>query len=149
MDALWARSDHGVGLLAVRDAGRLRWRFDEAPLAQTRYLLLSADGGGSIDAWFATQVVDDVLHVRDFWSIDAARGIGRTWLDALVREARRTGVSAVSVELATRDGMLENWRARGFVERSKRPIFAFWQSDCDPGDDESFDLLFTSADEDE
>lgn len=149
MDDLWARSPHGPGLLAVRDAERLRWRFDEAPLATTRYLLLSADDGASLDAWFATQVVDDVLHVRDFWSVDAATGIGKHWLDALITAARRVGVAAVSVELATRDAMLGNWRASGFVERSRRPIYAFWRTDLDPGEDEGFDLLFTSADEDE
>lgn len=149
MDDLWARSDPGTGLLAVRDAGRLRWRFDEAPLAKTRYLLLSAGGGDRLEAWFATQVVDDVLHVRDFWSVDAATGVGTTWLDALIAAARRLGVAAVSVELATREGMLADWRARGFVERSRRPIYAFWKPEFDPGEDESFDLLFTSADEDE
>lgn len=149
MDDLWARSPHGAGLLAVRDAGRLRWRFDDAPLARTRYLLLSTDGGKTLDAWFATQVADGVLHVRDFWSLDAGTSIGKAWLDALLAAARRLGVSAVSVELAARDGMLGNWRARGFVERSRRPIYAFWKPGLDPGEDEGFDLLFTSADEDE
>lgn len=148
MDELWARSPHGPGLLAVRDAEHLRWRFDEAPLQDTRYLLLSTDGGKSLAAWFATQVAGDVLHVRDFWTLDAATGVGTAWLDALVAAARRLGMAAVSVEIAARKDRLANWHARGFVKRSQRPVYGFWQPDLEPCEGD-IELLLTSADEDE
>ncbi|WP_027081259.1 hypothetical protein [Luteimonas mephitis] len=148
MDGLWSRSAPGTGLLAIRDARHLRWRFDEAPTNTTRYLLLSTDAGKTLFGWFATQVVDNVLHVRDFWTVDAANGVSTACVDALICAARRLRVSAISVEIACRDDKLSGWRRRGFVERSRRPIHAFWHADIGPGDD-SFDLLLTSADEDE
>lgn len=148
VDELWARSRHGDGLLAVRDAQHLRWRFDEAPVGRSRHLLLSTDHGATLCAWFCTQVEDDTLHVRDFWSVDAADGIATHYIDALLDAARALGVAAVSVEVATSAARLAGWQVRGFVERGRRPVYACWRDGLGP-DSDGFDLHLTSADEDE
>lgn len=143
-DALWARSPHGDALVAVRDAAFAQWRFDASPLANTRYLLLTDPVDNSLRAWFACQVEDEVLHVRDFWSDDAAGGIGAAYVDALLRAARTARHVAVSVEYAGADAKLAGWHANRFIERSRRPVFGRMHE----GGAE-IELHLTSADEDE
>ncbi|HEX7770621.1 MAG TPA: hypothetical protein VF422_11400 [Dokdonella sp.] len=143
-DALWARSPHGDALVAMRDAAFAAWRFDASPLANTRYLLLADPGSRDLRAWFACQPDDGVLHVRDFWSDDAAAGIDGAYVDALLRAARSEGHVAVSVEYAGADAKLAGWRAAGFTERSRRPVFGRARDGS-----ADVDLHLTSADEDE
>jgi hypothetical protein len=145
-DALWARSDHGDALVAVRNAAFAGWRFDASPLASTRYLLLSDPLDRSLHAWFACQAEDGVLHVRDFWSDDAAAGVRETHVNALLRAARRDGHVAVSVEYAGAEAKLAGWHAAGFTERSRRPVFGRW---ADGSSTDGIELHLTSADEDE
>ncbi|RYD15875.1 MAG: hypothetical protein EOP90_03485 [Lysobacteraceae bacterium] len=143
-DALWARSPHGDALVAVRDAAFAQWRFDASPLANTRYLLLLDAADQTLRAWFACQVEDEVLHVRDFWSDDAASGIGAACVDALLRAARAARHVAVSVEYAGAEAKLAGWHANGFIERSRRPVFGRMRDDT-----ATIELHLTSADEDE
>ncbi len=146
-DTLWQRSVHGTGLLGVRDRAHAQWRFDDSPLAQSRYLLLR-DQAGLLQAWFATQEVEGILHVRDFWSHDAIAGVDTVLIDALVRAARAGGYHAVSIEMATTESRQSNWSARGFTLRTARPLFGIW-SDKTMSEDAELDLHLTSADEDE
>lgn len=146
MDALWSGSPHGHGLLAIRDGRHVRWRFDRCPLGKTRHLLLS-EPDGSLSGWFATQAIDGTLHVRDFWSRDAAQGVGGHYLDALLRAARAEGHAAVSLELAAPESHLHAWHSRRFVERGRRPVFGQWSWPDPEGNDPA--LFLTSADEDE
>lgn len=144
-DALWQASAPTQGVFAIRDAAFARWRFDACPLEKTRYLLLS-DANDTLLAWFACQVHEDILHVRDFWSITAAQGMSRPHVDALLRAAGAAGHVAVSVEMATRAERLAGWQATDFLVRSQRTVFGKWS---DGRDASSADLYFTSADEDE
>lgn len=147
MDELWATSEHGAGPIAIRDTTFLRWRFDAAPLARTRYLLLS-DASGKLRAWFACQVDGNILHVRDFWSLEAASGVRRSHIHALLRAARRHGCCAVSVEHAGSPTALNAWAAAGFRLRGQRPIIGRWLGTFD---DHTQPMRFhlTAADEDE
>ena len=150
MDALWQRSVHGEGLVAVRDAERVRWRFDEAPFGSYRHLLLSEDDGATLSAWFATEVQGNTLHVRDFWSADAVSdsGINMRFVGALLRAARKAGLAAVSVEMACAPAQRAGWIARRFVERGSHPVFGCWsQSQHQEGHDLA--PFLTAADEDE
>lgn len=146
VDDLWRRSRPSEGTLAVRDAAMLRWRFDEAPNARTRYLWLTEPDGGALRAWFACDPDDSLLHVRDFWSDDAAQGLGRHYIERLAAEARSAGFAALSVEYF--GARATSWTSAGFVERSRRPIFGRWYA---PGaaDELTASLHLTSADEDE
>ncbi len=148
MDQLWQESAHGDGLVAVRDCAFLRWRFDEYPGASTRYLFLREQHAGPLLAWFACQVAGTTLHVCDFWSRDAAQGLPRSQIEALLRAARQdAGVySAVSVEYAAAGEKLAGWLAAGFVERSLRSIIG---RSLSAGCAQVTDLHLTAADEDE
>lgn len=145
MDELWSRSDHGEETIAVRDATMLRWRFDAAPLPKTRYLLVRDASSGRLEAWFACQAEESVLHVRDYWSVDAAEGVGERFLEVLVRAARRAGHAAVSIEYAGPARRIGPWLDAGFVARSRRPIFGKWTASSGGGGQ----VHLTAADEDE
>jgi hypothetical protein len=150
MDTLWAESTHGDGLVAVRDAEFVRWRFDRSPLESTRHLLLSDPKDGRLCAWFTTAATaEGMLQVRDFWSLDAGRGIDPNHVDHLLRAAREAGYVAVSVAMATSSApRLAAWLSRGFVERDRRPVYGYWSAPPNqPPKD--IDLHLTCADEDE
>ena len=145
MDALWAKASQGDGVLAVRDSQHAKWRFDDSPLATTRYLWLTSPGGNELKAWFAVQVEDTVLHVRDFWSDNGAHGLTVHYVQALIAAARAAGHGSVSVEITGPEGQLQGWREAGFSERSQRPVFVRWNlaNGTEPV------WFLTSADEDE
>ena len=144
-DALWERAPRDGMVTAVRDSAFARWRFDDCPLALTRYLLVE-DARGDLLAWFACQVDGDLLHVRDFWSGHGHAGVSRAQVDALLAAARRDGRGAVSVEYAGAASAFAGWTACGFSERSRRPVFGRWGGDADTT---ARTLHLTSADEDE
>lgn len=149
MDDLWRDSDHGNGPLAVRDTELLRWRFDESPVADVRYLLLGERPDGPLLGWFACQARQHTLQVCDFWSTDAAQGVGRPLIDALLRAARREGYAAVSLEYAAPARKLANWLRAGFVERSRRPVIGRWLRDPAGNGGTPPEWHLTHADEDE
>ena len=148
MQELWMRSTPGDGLVSMRDCASVRWRFNQAGFMKTRYLLVGAQSGGAIDAWFACQSENSTLHVRDFWSSDAPRGVSPAAIRALVRAARAQGYAAVSVQHAGSREAVAAWRAARFVERERRPIIGA----CRPSigrDASALCLHLTPADEDE
>ena len=146
MEALWRASRKPGGLVSVRDTGHLQWRFERAPVGEFRYLLLNGPGKHALTAWFAVRAVDGTLHVHDYWSLHGP-ALSPVHVASLLRAARRAGHSAVSVELATSPAHAAPWRALGFVERGKRPVYARWS---DPSmHDAAVDLHLTAADEDE
>lgn len=145
MDALWRQSEHGEGLMMIRDTAYARWRFDHAPFA-TQYLLVSSKRGGDLLAWFATRSDSGILRVRDFWSVDAIRGAGRPLIDALLQAARSTGHAAVSVEIAGPLPCHAGWRSRGFFERRRCPIYGRWSAT--PREATGADVFMTSSDKD-
>lgn len=149
MDQLWQESPHGDGLISVRDAAMLDWRFGACPAAKTRYLLVREPRSERLLAWFACQEEQGTLCVRDFWSRDAALGLPRQQVEVLLRVARRhegAPYNAVSLEYASPPHKVIGWLSAGFVERGKRPVVG--RSLMDPP--VAFaDLHFTAADEDE
>ena len=147
MDALWSASVQGDGLVGVRDCTQAKWRFDDCPLARTRYLMLTLPGQNSLQAWFATQGEGETLHVRDYWSLDGIKGIGSAYLLALLAAAREAGHASVSVEIAASEPHVQSWTRHGFVPRSQRPVFGRWSAAQDA--EAVQDIFLTSADEDE
>lgn len=148
MEDLWQRSRPRSMLTARRDACFLRWRFDDSPLARSRHLLVSDRRSGELLAWFTTVREGHLLHVKDFWSVDAEAGTPGRCLDALLRAARADGAGAVSVEMATAPARRTNWLSRGFVARNARPVFGYWSKPPNTVDGD-IDVHLTAADEDE
>src|SRR3546814_176861 len=97
--ALWSSPGAGDGPVAARDLDFLRWRFDQSPLAGTRYLVVR-DRDGGLHAWFACETRKHGLHVLDFRSRRGADGPSRTAVALLLRSARAAGHASVSVELS-------------------------------------------------
>jgi hypothetical protein len=148
MDHLWTVSERGEGCVAIRDAAFLQWRFDGYPGATTRYLCLAEAGKDTLVAWFACQIDGHTLHVRDFWSKDAAKGLPRSHVEMLLQAVRweYSKVAVVSFEYSGEGQLLAGWSAAGFVERSKRSIIGRCLSGNGPDLAHSH---MTAADEDE
>ncbi|HET8765289.1 MAG TPA: GNAT family N-acetyltransferase [Rhodanobacter sp.] len=144
MDALWQTSRHDDGLVGIRDHTLLRWRFDEAPQAGTRFLLVGATADGPLHAWFACQVAGTVLRVCDYWCKAGRTGIGRA-LPALVRTARRSGYTSISLECAAPRAVRIG---AGFVPRDHQPVIARWLG-SKAAREPLQDYIFTNMDEDE
>lgn len=143
LEALLHDAPRPEAVTAERTPESLRWRFDAAPDADFRHLVLSDREG--VAAWFATRRDEHVLHVHDYWTRDGAHA-SRAHLDGLLSAARRTGAAAVSIELASIGSLLQPWRDAGFTVRSARPVFGWCgivQGDA------IVPLHLVSADEDE
>jgi len=149
MDALWQKSPRGDGPITARDAAFLTWRFDAFSATRTRYLTLCAPRDPeTLLAWFACQMVDDTLHVRDFWSDMGVTGLTSSHIDSLVRAGRQIGCRAISIEYAGSSNTVAALLTRGFRERSRRPVIIHWSSDALDSSTRAFQHL-TAADEDE
>lgn len=143
---LWSPASAGAGPVSIRDLTFLRWRFDQSPLVDVRYLLVRG-GDGTPLAWFACESRSNVLYVHDFWSRRGVQGPSRAEVATLLRCARAGGHTAMSIELgaaAAGSGWLDN----GFVAREPRPVF--WRP-CGATLEAvaPADLWLTAADEDE
>jgi hypothetical protein len=146
VDGLWDDAAHGNGPILVRDARFLRWRFDQMPGKAFRYINVE-DGDGQLAAWFACEDDNGTLAVRDFWTIGGYDSIDPSIVRLLLREATKTGCSAVSLEFGGASNIIRILEAAGFSERSRRPFFSYFG----PGSALSSDTgwYVTSADEDE
>jgi hypothetical protein len=132
------------GLLSgVHDCAFERWRFTDGPTPPTRWLALRG-ADGTLQAWFATQSIDGVLHVVDAGGVPDLAGLTRAAVDRLVREARTAGHASVSVQLAGPPSVVGPWAGAGFVPRASRMLYGRWF-----GDGAAPPLALTAADEDE
>ncbi|MBB1472350.1 MULTISPECIES: hypothetical protein [unclassified Luteimonas] len=128
MDRIWARGDAGEALTSERGADILRWRFDHAPGAGVRYLVLEDDRGGAL-CWFACEVDPrwpHILNVVDFWSLGGCDGPSAHQVRALVRQAWCDGMATVSLSLCATAAGRAPWRSAGFVERGRQVVYGSW-----------------------
>lgn len=145
LGGLWRPEATGKQLAAVRDQDFLSWRFDQSPLLDVRYLVVSGKGN-ALSAWFACEVREAGLHVVDAWSVHAGGGPDRSHLAALLLAARAAGHASVSVEHGDA-AATEGWRASGFVARESRQVFGCARDAL--GETWLAGAWLTSADEDE
>ncbi len=145
-DDLWMAAPHGDGPIGVRDSNFLRWRFDQKPETTTRYLIVEADDGRLI-AWFACEDDGATLVIRDFWTSRGFDGMDSPIVWLLLREARRSGYSAVSVEFGGSANIVRVLKTAGFSERNQRPLFSYFHPESAFAHATAW--YVTSADEDE
>lgn len=145
MASLWASSERSRTLEKARSLDFLRWRFDEKPSSNTRYLLVEDESAGHLEAFFACTAYGQSLQVLDFVSKDGASG-GSAPIHALLRAALREGYCCVSVEFAGPSSLASSFKEAGFALRQTRPIVGLW-TNRPPSPPPS--LFFTAADEDE
>ena len=146
VDSLWASTEKGAGPVLVRDARFLRWRFDRMPGCAFRYLNIEARDG-RLEAWFACEDRDGFLMVRDFWTSGGCDRLDPSVVSVLIREARKAGCPAISVEFGGSAKIVCSLESAGFSERGRRPFFAYFGPGHLPVDDANW--YVTSADEDE
>src|SRR5690606_18815633 len=122
IDRLWARSNKGQGLVSIRDTEFLRWRFESSP-KPARLLFICDARNDELLTWFACEGDGPVLHVRDFWSEDAERGIPRAHVSQLLQVAYAAGYTSVSYEFCGPANAHAALQAAGFRERGRRPVY--------------------------
>ena len=84
---VWSSASAGPGPVAVRDLDFLRWRIDDSPLLEARYLVVRERAGTPV-AWFACEAREHSLHVVDFWTAQGAAGPTQAQLAARSRRHR-------------------------------------------------------------
>lgn len=129
--ALWRAAPAAAGWQAVRDEAILRWRFDGLRSLQRRYLLLHERASGRLAAWFAcdTNGYDTGIFVlQDFWSMRGAGPIDPAMLDAVACGVRELGFAAIELRIAAPVATLAPWRAAGFIERTRFPVYMLWMN---------------------
>jgi hypothetical protein len=147
MQRLWETAPSAEGLAGSKDIRGLGWRFAASSDQQARYLLVSRRDGVP-EAWFACHALGPVLQVRDFWSVGANRTMPRAAILALIRAARRSGFTLLSVECTASSHVLASWRRAGFSERGRRPVVGAWSARLGAAND-AVAIHLTSGDEDE
>lgn len=145
-DALWREASHGAGLIMVRDARFLRWRFDQKPGSGSRYLVVEG-GDGRLVAWYACEDDGETLVVRDFWTRGGYDKLESSVVWLLLRAAKKGGYSAVSLEFGGSGNIDRSFETAGFSVRSRRPYFTYLGPQPSAAGKTAW--YVTSADEDE
>ena len=147
-DALWSRASAFNGLIGVRDARFLTWRFSAQPEHRYRTFVVCAPGETGITAYAVCETIGATLHLRDYLVDPACAGAVHRLIHLLAQEAFQQGFSSLSLEflgpVAGRDGLL----AAGLRERSKRLLYASFAPQ-DEAQLRTLDWYLTGADEDQ
>jgi hypothetical protein len=146
IDELWSTTPHGDGPIVVRDVNFLRWRFDCKPDSRCKYLCVESRDGRLV-AWFACEEDGATLMVRDFWTSAGYDAIEASFVWLLLREARKCGHAAVSLEFGGSATIMRTLVGAGFSVRGSRPFFAYLGPAPVVASDPQW--YVTSADEDE
>ena len=147
-DVLWARASAFDGVIGVRDAKFLAWRYSAQPGHQYRIFVATAPGETGVTAYAVCEAIGTTLHVRDFLVDPVCEGAVHRLVHLLAREAFRQACFNLSLEFlgpgAWRDSLLR----AGLRERGKRMLYASFA----PQDQErlrTLDWYVTGADEDQ
>jgi hypothetical protein len=147
IDALWQRSQKPAGLFAIRNRSFLRWRFADSP-RPARLLFICDKNDQRLLTWFACEANKNVLHIRDYWTLQSSTGIPSAHFSLLFRTAYAEGYSSISFEYCGAQATHERWKAAGFIERGHRPVYGRHRIE-NVREIRTDDLHLTSADEDE
>ncbi|HKS06214.1 MAG TPA: hypothetical protein VJR92_07885 [Gemmatimonadaceae bacterium] len=123
-DDLWSRARSFTGVIGVRDAGYLKWRFLARSSHPHRVFALRAADGARLIGYAICEDARPTLHVRDFLVDRAVPGGVATLVDTLARHAYREGFSTLSLDFMGGDEDCESLRRAGMRERDRRPLFA-------------------------
>lgn len=129
-------------LQGERSHAALEWRFKDCPLAGFRFLYLRRSGEGRPHAWFVCQRDADAMRIADF---RIEEGPGTPCIAALAAAARAEGCHSLTIECCLPEKEAALFRANGFFERQRRPIYGRWK---DPGH-AGAEVRMTAFDEDE
>lgn len=123
-DDLWTRTRSFAGVIGVRDARYLTWRFFARPAHPHRMFTLRTADGARLIGYAVCEDARPTLHVRDFLVDRAVPGGVATLVDTLARQARGEGFSTLSLDFMGGDDDCHSLRRAGMRERDRRPLFA-------------------------
>lgn len=147
-DALWQRVRGFDGLMGVRDAQFLSWRFLSQPGHHYRIFVLTPKGEAGISAYAVCEADGRALRIRDFL-VDPSRDDDlRVLMHHLSRQAWREGFASLSLEFLGPRRPRALLAAAGMVERGKRVLYASFAPQ-DEARVRTLDWYVTSADEDQ
>lgn len=113
-DRLFAETAPANGVIGVRDARYLNWRYAENPLYETHALL--AEDGGELRGYLLFVVENEMVSVKDVYPADCRDVVGDL-VAAAIREGRRRGVRSVSFTALETNPLIPVFAEFGFRER--------------------------------
>ncbi len=122
-DVLWERAKQFDGIIGVRDARFLAWRFLARPDRQYRVFVLT-QGAGTIAAYAMCEAVDNTLHIRDMLFDPKSIEQLRVLIYLLTRQALNQNFVRLSFEGLVNDQLRSLLRAAGMFERGRTPLVA-------------------------
>ncbi|MEO8807376.1 MAG: GNAT family N-acetyltransferase, partial [Burkholderiaceae bacterium] len=147
-DALWAHAKAFNGVIGVRDAEFLAWRFSAQPGHQYRTLAMMAPGETGLAGYAVCEPIGTTLHLRDFLVAPSHKSHVHRLIHLLALEAYRQGFFNLSQEFLGPSAWRDSLVAAGMRARDKRMLYASFgpQADAQLG---ALDWYMTSADEDQ
>ena len=122
-DSFWERAKQFDGIIGVRDARFLAWRFLARPDRRYRLFVLT-QGGGAIAAYAVCEAVDQTLHIRDMLFDPKSIEQLRVLIYLLTRQALNQNFVRLSFECLANDRLRGLLRAAGMFERGMTPLVA-------------------------
>jgi hypothetical protein len=124
LDDLWSRARSFAGVIGVRDARYLTWRFFARAKHPHRLFALHSGQDRRLIGYAVCESARPTLHVRDFLVDRAVPGGVGLLVDTLARQAYREGFSTLSLDFMGGADDCEALRRAGMRERDRRPVFA-------------------------
>lgn len=147
-DSLWDRAKGFDGLIGVRDAQFLAWRFLAQPGHVYRIFVVTESGESGISGYAVCEAVGTTLHVRDFLTDLSSPGHLHRLVHLLAREASKQGFFSLSTEFLGPQQWRDSLEAAGMRERGKRTLYASFGSHAEARI-HAADWYVTSGDEDQ
>jgi hypothetical protein len=147
-DALWQRARSFDGLIGVRDAQFLSWRFLSQPGHRYLIFVMGAQDSVEIVAYAVCEDKGNSLHVRDFLVDPACTGGVRLLFHLLSNEARAKGYENLSFAFLGPARVREELVAAGFMPRETQPLYATFNAQ-DEARLHKLEWYATNADEDQ
>ncbi len=147
-DALWARASAWGGVIGVRDARFLAWRFSAQPGHQYRIFAVLAPGGTALTGYAVCEAAGSTLHLRDLLVDPAHEHHAQRLIHLLARAAYQQGFFNLSLEFLGPPAWRDKLIAAGMRARSTRTLYASFGPQ-DEAQMRTLDWYLTSADEDQ
>ena len=122
-DRCWVQRSRPSAVTGLRDRAFLSWRFSEQPGHEYQTYVVMQPGSEELSAYFVCEKSGSALVIKDLLQSGSDRDLV-AGLFGLAREARRMGLSTLSVEVTADEQMRRCLRKAQFSLRSTRP--AFW-----------------------
>ena len=123
-DTLWQRTSGFDGLIGIRDAKFLAWRFFSQPEHSYRVFVVSTESSAEITAYAICEAIGNSMHVRDFLVDPNCIGGTRLLVHLLSTEAQLQGYDNLSLSFAGPECQRKELASAGLVQRETQALYA-------------------------